>query len=137
MILALLVGVGVLLWSILVYALATDLIVRLVGPLIRSGYTRLGFWKGVAVLMVAVLVTAVAHLSEIATWAVVFLACGEFSTFDKAFYFSAENYTSLGYGDLILSERWRLLGPFEAMNGLLLFGLSTAVLFAVMSRLEL
>ena len=60
---------------------------------------------------------------------------GEMSTFEKSFYYSAENYTALGYGDIILSEQWRLLGPLEAINGLLLFGLSTAVMFAVMSRL--
>jgi hypothetical protein len=60
---------------------------------------------------------------------------GEISTFEKAFYCSAENYTALGYGDIVLSERWRLLGPLEAINGLLLFGLSSAVMFAVMSRL--
>jgi len=68
-------------------------------------------------------------------WSVIFLICGEMSSFDKAFYFSAVNYTSLGYGDIVLSERWRLLGPLEAMNGLLLFGLSTAVMFAVLNRL--
>ena len=45
------------------------------------------------------------------------------------------NYTSLGYGDIGLSQRWRLLGPFEAMTGVLLFGLSAATVFAVMSRL--
>jgi hypothetical protein len=60
---------------------------------------------------------------------------GESSTFESAFYFSAENYTALGYGDIVLSDRWRLLGPLEAINGLLLFGLSTAVMFAIMSRL--
>jgi hypothetical protein len=75
------------------------------------------------------------HLTQIALWAVIFLVCGEISTFEQAFYVSAENYTALGYGDVILSERWRLLGPLEAINGLLLFGLSTAVLFAVMSHL--
>jgi hypothetical protein len=57
------------------------------------------------------------------------------STFEQAFYVSAENYTALGYGDVLLSERWRLLGPLEAINGLLLFGLSSAVLFAVLSHL--
>jgi hypothetical protein len=56
-------------------------------------------------------------------------------TAERAFYFSAENYTALGYGDIMLSDRWRLLGPLEAINGLLLFGLSTAVMYAVMSRL--
>jgi hypothetical protein len=72
---------------------------------------------------------------QIALWALILLACGEASTFEKAAYLSAENYTALGYGDIILSERWRLLGPLEAVNGLLLFGLSSAVLFTVMSRL--
>jgi hypothetical protein len=57
------------------------------------------------------------------------------AAFDRAFYLSAENYTALGYGDILLSPRWRLLGPLEAINGLLLFGLSTAVMFAVLSRL--
>jgi Ion channel len=50
-------------------------------------------------------------------------------------YFSAENYTALGYGDLVLAERWRLLGPLEAINGLLLIGLSTAGMFVVLNRL--
>jgi hypothetical protein len=86
-------------------------------------------------MMIVSLVTALVHLIEIALWAVVILACAEVSTFDNAFYCSAENYTALGYGDILFSERWRLLGPLEAINGLLLFGLSTAVMFAVMSRL--
>jgi hypothetical protein len=58
-----------------------------------------------------------------------------FSDFETAFYYSAQNYTSLGYGDVLPSEQWRLLGPLEAVNGLLAFGLSTAVLFAILNRL--
>src|SRR5262249_24056654 len=65
----------------------------------------------------------------------VYLLCGEMATFETAFYLSAQNDTALGYGDVVLSQRWRLLGPLEAINGLLLFGLSTAVMFAVLSRL--
>jgi hypothetical protein len=135
MILALLVGMCLLLGSLLTYGVATALMVQLVVRLIRSGYTGLVFWKNVAVMMVLSLVTAATHLLPIALWGTAFVMIGEISTFEKAFYFSAVNYTSLGYGDIILSERWRLLGPFEAMNGLLLFGLSTALMFAVLSRL--
>jgi hypothetical protein len=135
MFLPLLVGAGVLLASMVCYSMATDLLVRLVVRLIRKGYTGLGFWKNVVVMGIVTFVTAAAHLIQIALWAVAFLLCGEMATFEKAFYFSAENYTALGYGDITLSERWRLLGPLEAINGLLLFGLSTAVMFAVMSRL--
>ena len=80
-------------------------------------------------------ITAAAHLTQIALWAAAFLLCGQVSTLETAFYLSAQSYTALGYGDVLLSERWRLLGPLEAINGLLFFGLSTAVLFAIMSQL--
>ena len=80
-------------------------------------------------------IAAAGHLVQMALWAVAFLCCGEFRDFETAFYHSAVNYTSLGYGDIVMSPRWRLLGPLEAMTGLLLFGLSTATMFAVMSRL--
>jgi hypothetical protein len=135
MFLALLLGIGVLLGSLLCYGMATAVIVHLVVRLIRTGYTGRGLWKNVGVMMIVSLVTAAAHLIPIALWAVVFLMVGEISTFEKAFYCSAENYTALGYGDIVLSERWRLLGPLEAINGLLLFGLSTAVMFAILSHL--
>ena len=135
MFLPLLVGACVLLGSLLSYGMATDLVVRVVVRLIRSGYTGLGFYRAVAVMMIITFITAVAHLIQITLWAAAFLTCGEIRTFEKAFYFSAENYTTLGYGDIVLSDRWRLLGPLEAINGILLFGLSTAVMFAVMSRL--
>jgi hypothetical protein len=132
---ALLVATLLLLGGLLAYALATALIVHVAARLIRRGYTEPGLWKNVTVMMLLTLITAAAHLALIALWAVAFLMCGEVSTFEKAFYCSAQNYTALGYGDVALSERWRLLGPLEAINGLLVFGLSTSALFAVMSRL--
>ena len=77
----------------------------------------------------------VAHLVEIAFWAVLVVICREFSDFDTAYYHSAVNYTSLGYGDIIMSPTWRLLGPLETADGMLLFGVSTAMIFAVIQRL--
>lgn len=137
MVLPLLVGIGAFLGSLLTYGMAMALIVHLVVRLIRSGYTGLEFGKNVLVMMIVSLVTAATHLIQIALWAVALLLSGEISTFETAFYYSAENYTALGYGDIILSEQWRLLGPLEAINGLLLFGLSTGVMFAVMNRMIL
>jgi hypothetical protein len=131
----LLVGTGALVVSLLFFGVATSLVVQVVVRLIRSGYAGLGFWKNVVVMTIVTLITTAMHLTQIALWAVILLVCGEISTFEKAFYLSAQNYTALGYGDVILSERWRLLGPLEAINGLLLFGLSTALLFAVLSHL--
>jgi hypothetical protein len=130
--LSLLVAAGVFLVSMIWFAMTTTIIVNLALRLIR---TAIGFWKSVAIMLIVSLVTAAAHLVQIALWAVVLLICGEFGSFQQAFYSSAENYTALGYGDVQLSERWKLLGPLEAVNGLLLFGLSTAIMFAVLSRL--
>jgi hypothetical protein len=131
----LLVSTVVILGSVLSYGMATDLIVRVVVRLIRAGYTGLEFWKGLVVMTSVTLITAAAHLTQIALWAVALQTVANLPTFGEAFYYSAENYTALGYGDITLPERWRLLGPLEAINGLLLFGLSTSVMFAVMSRL--
>jgi Ion channel len=72
---------------------------------------------------------------EITIWAVVLQTCGEFTRLAAAFYHSAMNYTSLGYGDVVMSNSWKLLGPLEAANGLLMFGVSTAIIFAVTLRL--
>ena len=78
---------------------------------------------------------AAAYLAQIALWAVAFLLCGQVSTLEAAFCLSGQNCTPFGYGGVLLSERWRLLSPLEATNGLLFFKLSTAVLFALMSQL--
>src|SRR5271166_6542962 len=110
MLLTLMAGAALLLASLLSYGMAMALILRVMVRLIRSGYAGLGFWKHVAVMMIVTLITAAAHLTQIALWAVALLLCGQISGFETAFYFSAENYTALGYGDIRLSEQWRLLG---------------------------
>jgi hypothetical protein len=135
MVFALLVGIGMLLVSLLTYGMATALIVQLVVRLLRTDYAGRVVWKNIAIMTVISLATALVHLCQIALWTLATLTCGAMATFENAFYYSAQSYTSLGYGDVVLSERWRLLGPLEALNGLLLVGLSTAVMFAVMSRL--
>jgi hypothetical protein len=84
--------------------------------------------------MAAVLL-ALAHLVDIALWALLYCLCGEFAEFEEAYYHSAVNFSSLGYGDIVMSVRWRLLGPLEAMNGIVIFGLSTALMFALLMRL--
>jgi voltage-gated potassium channel Kch len=58
-----------------------------------------------------------------------------FPDFRTSFYFSAVTYTTVGYGDLILPDQWRLLAAAEALTGILMCGWSTGVLFAVVSRM--
>jgi hypothetical protein len=135
MLLPLMLATVLLFFGLLAYGGAMQLIVRVMVKLIRSDSGDLGFWKGTALMALVTGIIAIAHLTQIALWAVAFLLCGQASTLEAAFCLSAQNFTAFGYGEVKLSERWRLLGPLEATNGLLFFGLSTAVLFAIMSRL--
>ena len=114
MIMPLMVATVLLFGSLLAYGTAMHLIVRVMVRVIRSGSSELGFWKSTAVMAIVTLITAAAHLIQIALWAVAFLVCGQVSTLETAFYLSAQNFTAFGYGDVLLSERWRLLGPLEA-----------------------
>jgi len=72
------------------------------------------------------------HLIQIAIWGELFVLCGQFDEFSNAFYHSMVNYSSLGYGDIVMTKEWRLLGAMEAVNGILLFGVSAAVFFTVL-----
>ena len=94
-----------------------------------------GFWTDVAIVAGVILLALIAHLVAIAIWAVLYDACGEFTGLAPAFYHSAMNYTSLGYGDVLMSASWKFLGPLEAADGLLMFGVTTAMIFAVIQRL--
>jgi hypothetical protein len=94
-----------------------------------------GFAFDTYVISVVLLMLFIGHLVQIALWAVLFVCLQEFSDFQTAFYHSSVNFASLGYGDIVMSERWRLLGAIEASNGVLMFGLSAGTLLAVMTNL--
>ena len=75
------------------------------------------------------------HLLEIGSWAVVYVWDEAMPDLSSALYFSAVTYTTTGYGDLVLSKEWRLVGAIEALTGILMCGWSTGFFFAVVSRL--
>jgi hypothetical protein len=90
------------------------------------------------VMMAAVTVLMAAHVLEVIVWALVYAALdvvphrANVPYLADAAYFAFVNYTTLGYGDMLPVEYWRLLGPMAAMNGILLFGWSTAVIYDVL-----
>ena len=75
------------------------------------------------------------HIIQIWVWAIFYFFVEETQTWESALYFSTSSFTTVGYGDLILSEEWRLLGSIEAINGMILFGWSTAFIFAGVNRI--
>ena len=87
------------------------------------------------VMMATVAVLMMAHLAEIGIWGLVYASLGVTENRVDAYYFAFVNYTTLGYGDVLPVSYWRMLGPFAAMNGILLFGWSTAVIFDVLRTL--
>jgi len=76
----------------------------------------------------------VIHVVEIAVWALFFWREGCMPDAEASFYFSGVTYATLGYGDLLLPEEWRLFGPLEALTGTLMCGLSIAFFFAIISK---
>jgi len=129
------VGVGITLCTVVIHALAVITIVRFVRHERGLDRAGAGFWRDMIIVTGTVLLALGAHLIEIAAWAVVFTLCGEFPHFGAAFYHSAVNYTSLGYGDVVMLASWKLFGPLETADGMLMFGVSTAMLFALVLRL--
>jgi carbon starvation protein CstA len=129
------VGAVAVLCTIMIHALPLSATVNFVRREQNRGRMGVSFWIDIAIVAFAILYALGAHLAEIALWAGFYVLCGEFADFATAFYHSAVNYTSLGYGDLIMSPSWKLLGPLETANGMLLFGVSTAMIFAVIQRL--
>lgn len=129
------VGIITFVATMFVHVLPLSATVTIVRREKKLGPAGVSFWSEFALVALMILFALMAHLMEIALWAAMFMLCGEFHAFGIAYYHSAVNYTTLGYGDLIMSPKWRLLGPLEAANGILMFGVSTAMIFTLILSL--
>jgi ion channel len=130
-----LVGLGVTLGALVIQALAAGFGAEAIGVLLTRRSVGASLWRNSLATFMLIVVLLVGHMAQTAVWATVFTSTGELREFPVAFYHSAVNYTTLGYGDIVMSPRWRLLGPMEAANGTLAFGWSTAVIVTVVIRL--
>ncbi|MDO8981708.1 MAG: potassium channel family protein [Afipia sp.] len=90
--------------------------------------------RRIAVMTATVSVLMAAHIGEVIVWSLAYAIVGVAPTGANLIYFAFVNYTTLGYGDVTPLPRWQLLGPMTAMNGVLLFGWSTAVIYAVLRK---
>jgi hypothetical protein len=130
----LLVGVATTFFTIIVHALVLYAIIEAVRRYLSRGRAGV-FLRDLTLVMSAMLLALAGHFVEIALWASSFVLCGEFPHFAAALYYSAATYTTLGDSTIVISVRWRLLGPLEAADGMLMFGVTTAMIFAVIHRL--
>jgi len=128
-----LVGAAVSIGNIAIHALVMAVVVRAARGADARNRQR-GSLRLIAIMIATVSVLMAAHVAEVITWSLAYAMVDAAAAGADLVYFAFVNYTTLGYGDVIPVERWRLLGPMTAMNGVLLFGWSTAVIFEVLRR---
>jgi len=120
--------------NITIHAVVMTAIVRVARRVAAKQDTFHPSLRLTAVMIAAVSVLMAAHTSEVLVWALAYLMVGAVPAGSGFVYFAFVNYTTLGYGDVIPLKDWQLLGPITAMNGILLFGWSTAVIFEVLRK---
>lgn len=128
----LLLGFLLLVFSIFVHAYASRFVMKLVNKKVLSGNFTIRnkeMW-----ISFIVLIMFIASFVEVLAWAFTFMALGTISDLEEALYFSIVTFTTLGYGDITLSESYRLLASLEAANGIIIFGWSTAITMAVVQK---
>ncbi len=124
MLLCLILQVTFSFWSVQYYARQSG-----VSP---SGY---GLLRNVRPLLYVMMLLMLGNFLQILIWGTIFVWLGEFDVFYEAVYHSAVNFASLGYGDIVMSTRWKFLGPLEALNGVLMLGMTAAALMAILQHL--
>jgi hypothetical protein len=123
-------GASICLINFAVHATLVAVVVLTARRAVRATKGTPPLRKLIVVTTAAASVLLLAHVAEVGIWAIFYRVAGVAPGAD-AFDFAFVNYTTLGYGDVVPSADWRLIGPITAMNGVLLFGWSTAVLFDV------
>ncbi|MFB2803414.1 ion channel [Shewanella seohaensis] len=128
---ALVVGLPIILINMLLQSLATMWCIRFYNKRILDHDSLVA---GVLGLFGITTIVILGNLLQIVTWGSLFVFLGEFDNLHDAIYHSGVNFATLGYGDIVMSEKWKLLGPIEAVNGALMIGLSGASMLAVLQQ---
>jgi hypothetical protein len=129
----LLVGAGVSLANITIHALIMTIVVRVAQAARVKRKSRPSLFL-IAAMIPTVSILMITHTIEVFVWALAYWIVEAAPPGANLVYFAFVNFATLGYGDVIPVERWLLLGPMTAMNGALLFGWSTAVIFEVLRK---
>jgi len=131
----LIIGISAVVANVFIQSITVILVVKYLFSAVSGGRVGESFFKDCIVLASVMLLLFFGHLVQISLWAELFFLCREFSDFYTSFYHSMVNFSSLGYGDIVMSPRWRLLGSIEAVTGILMFGVSTATFYTIIRRI--
>lgn len=125
-------GGSISICNIAIHALVMTVVVRVAYK--AGAVTRWPSLLLTGVMIATVSVLMVAHACEVMVWSIAYLGVDAVPQGNSVVYFAFVNFTTLGYGDITPVKDWQLLGPMTAMNGVLLFGWSTAVIFEVLRK---
>ena len=133
----LLIGCFMIGLTVVIHAVALDRLVALLeklGPVSFQHFKK--YWE-IPLMVTTVLGVFLTHVVQIWLWAILFLYLEPhiLPNLESALYFSTSAFTTVGFGDVFLDEKWRLLSSFESANGFILFGWSTAFIFEIISKL--
>ena len=92
------------------------------------------FFLSIRPLLISMLAMMVGNFIQISVWGILFLLLGELDDLYEAIYHSAVNFASLGYGDFVMSKNRKLLGPLEAVNGVIMLGMTSAALMVILQQ---
>ena len=133
MLIQFLVGGIVSVCNITIHSLVMTVVVRVARPLSTKKRSHPSL-RLIATMIATVSVLMAAHVLEVFVWSLAYSIVDAAPAGTDLVYFAFVNYATLGYGDVIPVEAWRLLGPITAMNGALMFGWSTAVIYDVLQK---
>jgi ion channel len=129
------VGVPAMLLCLIVQVVVVFWCVRYCTRQTDGDASSAGWLRTIRPLSVSMLAMMIANLLQIALWGVLFVGLGEFEELYPAIYHSAVNFTSLGYGDVVMKQDWKLLGPLEAANGVLMMSMTAAAMTAILQNI--
>jgi len=126
------IGLPVMLLCLAIQTALTGVSVQFFLRRVAPGAPPIRTLGNIRLLMGVMLILMLGNLLQITLWGALFLWLGEFTELYEAVYHSAVNYASLGYGDIVMSKNWKLLGPLEAVNGVLMCGMTAGVLMGIL-----
>lgn len=131
------IGGGMIATTVVIHAITMDTIMNRVVIFYRALRASLGHFAKPAIASLIVVSLFTAHVINIWLWASLYLHLDAppLNTLSDALYFSTVTYTTVGYGDIVLSQNFRMLSGIEAANGMLLFGWTTAFIFEIITKI--
>ena len=129
------IGLPVMMLCLAIQAVVVFWSVRYYIGRIQGQASELRTGVGLQPLLIAMVAMMFGTFVQIILWGFLFIWLAQFTELYEAVYHSAVNFASLGYGDIVMQKQWKLLGPLEAINGVLMLSMNAAALMAILQHM--